>query len=178
MSRSTTTFRTRTVAAVTGAVLLMPAAALALGPIRASGPLTDLATSTSHALDDATARVQVVPAGDQTLVTLQVHGIDATLAGTPLGAHLHTGSCVEDDGPAAGPHFNIEVHEKVTPAEVSPHTEVWLDFTVTEDGTGSSVARVPFLVPDDAAASIVIHALPTAPDGSAGARVACLPVDL
>ena len=53
---------------------------------------------------------------------------------------------------------------------------MWLDFTIGVDGSGRSKALVPFEIPDGAAQSIVIHALPTDPNGVAGARLACIGV--
>ena len=90
-------------------------------------------------------------------------------AGRRFGAHVHTGPCVPADGPAAGPHF---AHG----APPSPVTEIWLDVIVDTDGSGSAAAVVPFAVPAGAARSIVVHERPTAPDGTAGGRLACLPV--
>lgn len=62
-------------------------------------------------------------------------------------------------------------------AVVGPSTEVWLDFTVRPDGTALAVALVPFVVPPGAR-SIVIHAMARMPNGMAGARLACLPLQL
>lgn len=62
-------------------------------------------------------------------------------------------------------------------AVVGPSTEVWLDFTVRPDGTALAVALVPFVVPPGGI-SIVIHAMARMPNGMAGARLACLPLQL
>lgn len=169
MTRST---RCGRLAAITTAALLVPAAAWALGPVGTSGPLADLAP-TDPTLDGATARVQVVEIDDGTLVSLKVHGVDRALAGRTLGAHLHVGGCTAGDATGTGAHYNSSGG-----AEVSPTTEVWLDFTVTGGGTGHSIAKVPFTVPGGGAGSVVVHAAPTAPSGAAGAKLACLPVAL
>ena len=78
---------------------------------------------------------------------------------------------------AAGAHYNVDVLAGLLPAEVSPDTEVWLDFELNERGEGRSSTMVPF-VPTDGERAIVIHALPTSADGSAGARLACLPLTI
>ena len=56
-------------------------------------------------------------------------------------------------------------------------TEVWLDFTVLPGGVGVATTRVPF-VPQPGNRAVVIHAEATRPNGTAGARLACLPVSL
>lgn len=169
MNRST---RPRMLAAVTTAALLVPVTAWALGPVRATGPLADLAPS-DPTLDGATARVQVVEVDDGTIVSLKVAGIDPSLAGRTLGSHLHVGGCTAGDAAGTGGHLNT-----TGGVEVSPTTEVWLDFTVTSGGTAHSIARVPFTVPEGGAGSVVVHADPTAPSGAAGTKLACLPVAL
>jgi hypothetical protein len=103
-------------------------------------------------------------------VHLIVRGLDRNAAGMAFGAHVHIGPCVEGDGAAAGPHYN-------SGGPPSPDTEVWLDFTVTNGGSGIGRTVVPFLIPPGGAASVVIHAMPTDPTGAAGARQACLPVE-
>lgn len=167
--------RTRSLAGLTLAALLLPVTAWALGPVRADGPMTDL-TAAHEALDGADARVQVVPTDDGTLVTLQVTGIDRALAGTTLGAHLHVGGCTSGADTTGG-HYN-HTAGTATPV-IAPDTEVWLDFTVTPGGNGHSIARVPFLVAPDGAGSVVVHANPTNPTtGAAGTKLACIGIDL
>ena len=73
---------------------------------------------------------------------------------------------------AAGPHYNVS---GTTPPLVSDQTEVWLDFTAATDGTGAADTTVPFL-PTPGTRSVVIHAEATAPNGTAGPRLVCLPV--
>lgn len=164
--------RPRTLAAVTTAALLVPVTAWAMGPVRASGPLADL-DAIDPTLDGATARVQVVEVEDGTIVSLKVDGVDPALAGRTLGAHLHVGGCTAGDAAGTAGHYN-----SAGGAEVSPSTEVWLDFEVTGGGNGHSVAKVPFTVPDGGAASVVVHANPTAPSGAAGPKLACIGVTL
>lgn len=139
-------------------------------------PLTDLSPD-ADAFDRAGVRARVVSrtsrsGSEMTLATLNVTRVNAD-AGTTFGAHVHVGPCVEDDGGAAGPHFNITDSRGETKV-VSAETEIWLDFTVTANGRGHSVALVDFAIPSGEANSIVIHALPTDPTGGAGARLACV----
>lgn len=156
---------------------LVPSTALAAPPTRASGPLTDLSPAVNPT-DGASARVHAVASASGTTVTLHVTGLDPAAAGTTLGAHVHVGPCVAGDGAAAGPHFNIDRYDGVVPPEVSPRTEVWLDITGNRNGVGHAVAHVPFHIPPGAAASVVIHALPTDDAGGAGARLACIGIAL
>ena len=160
--------RLSTILAALAAMLLVPTIALA-SPVRAGGALTDLQLTTLQPTDGAGARAQVTEHAGSSTVSLLVTGVDAA-DGTTFGAHVHVGNCVSGNGAAAGPHFNIG-------APASPTTEVWLDFTV-RGGVGSAVAQVPFLIPDGAAGSIVIHALPTDHTGAAGSRLACIGIDL
>ena len=135
--------------------------------------MQDLQVATSQPTDGATAQVVARESDGTTIVTLKVQALDHAAAGTMLGAHIHAGSCVAGNGAAAGPHYNAGG----TP---SPQTEVWLDFTIEANGTARSETTVPFVIPQGGAAALVIHAEPThqgppAP-GTAGARLACLPV--
>ena len=114
--------------------------------------MSDLAPSTVDPTDGSTAAALVVSRRNRgSLVAFQVRGIDRA---------------------AAGPHYN-----STGGAVVGPSTEVWLDFTVRPDGTALAVALVPFVVPPGAR-SIVIHAMARMPNGMAGARLACLPLQL
>ena len=61
------------------------------------------------------------------------------------------------------------------PPVVNRTTEIWLDFTVNGAGNGQSISQVRW-VPDPGQRSVVIHQSPTAADGTAGPRLACLPV--
>ena len=146
------------------------------GPlVRASGPLSDLQTAASP-FDGARAAVQIVASGDTSHTVLRVRDI-AGADGVTFGAHLHAGPCVAGDGAAAKGHYNTDVEAGILPPfnTISEETEVWLDFTV-DDGAGTATASVPF-VPLPGERSVVIHALATDHHtGTAGARLACLPV--
>ncbi|MGF1668578.1 MAG: hypothetical protein ACFCVC_20130 [Acidimicrobiia bacterium] len=135
------------------------------------GPLTDLAVEDS-ATDGAWAVAKATVTADRTTVNLTVRHLDLALGqpGTTFGAHVHVGPCAVGDGASALGHYNHG-------GGVSSETEVWLDFTITRGGTGHATAIVPFAIPARGARSIVIHALPTAPDGTAGTRLACLPLE-
>jgi Cu/Zn superoxide dismutase len=136
------------------------------------GHLVDLSTAAPDPFGDASAKLVMTSHGDGTRFHLRIRGIDSQAAGRDFGAHLHVGPCVAGDGAAAGPHYNAST---ATPPVVSDETEVWLDFTVTRRGTGSARTTVPFR-PTPGARSVVVHAEPTSPTGTAGARLVCLPV--
>jgi Cu/Zn superoxide dismutase len=154
---------------VLSTVALAPAACVRPTALVAS-PLTDLRPDADDPTDGATGAAFALAGKQSTVVSLSVHGIDAE-AGRTFGAHVHTGPCVAGEGTAAGPHY---AHD--TPP--SPDTEIWLDLTVDRSGSAMASAVVPFVVPPGAAHSIVVHERPTAPDGTAGGRLACLPVTL
>lgn len=141
------------------------------------GDLVDLQPTRTDALDGATAGVTVVEREGSTYVTFRLQHIDRTAATRTFGAHLHTGACVAGNGAAAGPHYNDDVARGVATPGVSRDTEVWLDFQVNAGGAGHALVSVPFTVQPGLRA-IVVHALPTAPGGAAGDRLACIPVDL
>ena len=101
------------------------------------GDLVDLSAATADPFGDASAHVVMTPNARGTTVHLRIKGIDAAVAGEAYGAHLHVGPCVEGNGAAAGPHYNVST---ASPPVVSDQTEVWLDFTVTADGTGAGDA--------------------------------------
>jgi hypothetical protein len=150
----------------------LPAAATTPSRARGAGELRDLQLTTEQPTDHATAQVVAVESAGSTTVTLKLQGIDHAAAGSTYGAHVHTGSCVEGDGAAAGPHYNTTAG-----TTVSDQTEVWLDFTVDDNGTASSTATVPFVIPAGGAGAVVIHAQHTNHStGAAGPRWACLPV--
>jgi Cu-Zn family superoxide dismutase len=138
--------------------------------VQAQGELTDLRSATDPT-DGANGRATGVRRPGQTVVVLNVRDIDHAAAGRTFGAHVHIGPCVIANGGAALGHYNHG-------GGISSDTEVWLDFTVTVGGTGHATAVVPFDIPMDAAASIVVHELPTDPaTGLAGARIACIGID-
>lgn len=143
-----------------------------------AGQLRDLQLATDEALDGASARLTMANHQGRSTFVLNVKGIDVTgpdsAIGHEYGAHLHLGPCVSGNGAAALPHYNTDVLAGVTPPTIDETTEVWLDFTVTADGTGHAVAHVPFVpIPGDRA--IVIHRDATNELGVAGPRLACLP---
>jgi hypothetical protein len=64
-------------------------------------------------------------------------------------------------------------------AEVSPRTEVWFDLLPNADGMAYDTTTVPFVPVDpDGVMSVVVHVSFTKPDGSAGTRQACFPLDV
>ena len=136
------------------------------------GNLVDLSTATADPFGDASAHLVMTPNAHGTLFHLRLQGIDPAAAGHGYGAHLHVGPCVAGDGAAAGPHYNVST---TTPPVVNDQTEVWLDFTAAADGTGAADTTVPFM-PAPGTRSVVIHAESTAPNGTAGPRLVCLPV--
>lgn len=162
--------RTRWMGLVVGAMVIGAAVPAAAGAgLFSKGPLADLSTADS-ATDGAWAVASATVVEERTIVRLEVKDLAGASAGATFGAHVHTGPCVAGNGAAALGHYNHG-------GGVSDETEVWLDFTVTGGGTGHATAIVPFAIPAGGARSIVIHALPTAPDGTAGARLACLPLE-
>ena len=165
--------------AVTAGVVLLQmtcgAAYASSQPIVSAGPLVDYATTTRGPLDGASAWVTIVPGSQESVVTLRVAGIDRAARGTRFGAHLHAGPCVVDNPTAALGHYNTDVEAGISPPRVDQTTEVWLDFTATGTGRGRSETWVPF-VPKAGSRSVVIHAEKTRLNGTAGPRLACLPV--
>ena len=142
--------------------------------IQSNEQLTDF---TAQPTDGAHARV-IVEATDSggTHVQLYVTGLDHDAVGRTLGAHVHRGSCVENNAAGAGSHYK---HGDQA-AQATPQNEIWLDFVVQPGGTGEADTTVAFTIPTDAAGSVVIHELatdPTTANGFAGARYACIPVD-
>ncbi|WP_461022856.1 hypothetical protein [Thalassiella azotivora] len=183
---------TRTVAAAAGALCLaaVPAVAQAhpggdgtsadrgrghVSTVVERGALTDLRPGTDDPTDGARAGFVAVGVGDRTTAVLTLRGVRAE-PGRTLGVHVHVGPCVEGDGAAAGPHYNVDAQTGREPVRVSPRTEVWLDSTIRRGGSSVAVARVPFTV-EPGTRSVVVHERPTAEDGSAGERLACLPVE-
>jgi Cu/Zn superoxide dismutase len=162
------------------AAVSLTAPAVFLGPlVHHHGPLTDLQSELASPTDGARGSVTAVVARTGgTLVVLRLRGLDRDAAGRTFGAHLHVGPCVADDGAAAGPHYNHDTAAGRTPPVGSADTEVWLDVTVGRGGTASAVARVDVRIDAGAAQSVVVHEAPTDPDGVAGGRLACLPIDL
>jgi Cu/Zn superoxide dismutase len=140
-----------------------------------AGALVDFAPLSTSPFDDASARLVMAQHASGTTFVLILSGVSKDAAGQTFGAHLHSGPCVAGSPLAAGPHYNQSVVEGAVPTVVSDDTEVWLDFTVRPGGTASSVALVPF-APAPGDRSIVVHAEATEHNGTAGPRLACLPV--
>ncbi|WP_410791710.1 superoxide dismutase family protein [Kribbella sp. C-35] len=137
------------------------------GPLRALAP--------HGPFESGRAVVVMVSQGARTTVRLKVTGVGRTAAGRTFGAHLHTGPCVAGDGAAAGPHYNTDVINGRKPARVDREREIWLDFTVSPSGAANASTAVPF-APKPGDRSIVIHEHATDHHGTAGARLACLPL--
>jgi len=157
-----------------------------------NGPLTDLSPTThdpsTDLFDGAKATATMMGVGDSTLFRLQVRGIDDSTVGKSYGAHLHQGPCGLDDAGAAtvGLHYNTSEFDAVKKAfkVINDQTEVWLDFKVDAFGNARSTTRVPF-VPTAGERSITLHASPTVHHatettaaGTAGAKLACLPLEI
>jgi len=158
----------------------------ASGTYEFSGALVDLQTQSVGPLDEGQARVTIVETADSTQFSLRVIGINLDYKNR-VGAHLHTGECVEGNGLAAGPHYNTDVLAGVKPhkVEISPETEVWFDLVPEvelpdDSGRAYDETTVPFVpVDSDGIMSIVIHVNPTnSTDGTAGSRQACFPLSV
>lgn len=168
------TLRVRTLVAasvVTIGILAATGAALADGgSARSTGP--DFAYGSDNPFNDASAAVHVVKTGNgQTRVTLHIRDVDAP-DGQRFGAHVHQSPCGAN-GSDAGGHYQ---HADATGSLEA--IEVWLDFTVNEGGNGHSRAARSWVLDETAPRSVIVHALPTAPDtGLAGARLACIDLD-
>ena len=139
------------------------------GSARSSGP--DYTYVGGEAFADATASVHVVHTGNGgTRVSLHILGVDA-LAGQTFGAHVHQNPCGVT-GAAAGPHY-----QDAGATNALADREVWLDFTVNAAGIGHAEAERTWSLDETTQRSVIIHALPTAVNGTAGARLACIDLD-
>jgi hypothetical protein len=147
-------------------------------------------TTLDEVFDSARAKITIDKGTDSTTFTVRLTGIDPSVAGTTFGSHLHTDACIEGKPLDAGPHYNdqVVVDGKKFPsltvdpalwAEVSPQTEVWFDLVPDEDGMALDTTTVPFVPVDpNGVMSVVVHQSYTKPDGTAGARQACFPLDV
>ena len=164
--------RIKTVIAATAiatAVIGVAGVAVAGGWGRSSGP--DYTYGTSNPFADAHAVVHVVETGQgKSHITLRVSGVDAP-AGQTFGAHVHQFPCGSDPD-AAGPHYQ---HAGAT--RKLEEREVWLDVTINKRGNGITHATRPWSVDQSLPRSVIIHADPTAENGTAGARLACIDLD-
>ena len=158
----------------------------ASGTYEFSGALVDLQTQSVGPLDEGQARVTIVETADSTQFSIRVIGINLDYKDR-VGAHLHTGQCVEGNGTLAGPHYNTDLLAGVKPhkVEISPETEVWFELAPEvelpdDSGRAYDVTTVPFVpVDSDGIMSIVIHVNQTDPTtGVAGSRQACFPLSV
>jgi Cu-Zn family superoxide dismutase len=156
-----------------------------------SGEVTDFTTTTPDVFQGARATALMIGMEGGSYFRVQIKDIGETAIGGDYGAHLHTGPCVADDPAAALGHYNNDAYDPDVIAGlrtkvVSDQTEVWLDFEVNSDGNARTSASVPFIPPEGDQYSIVIHAEPTVDHprengpavGSAGPRLACLPLKI
>jgi hypothetical protein len=173
-SQASPLWRRSATAAACAAVVVVGAAvapAVAGAALNFKSGLRDFAPAVDGPFDHANAKLTLVGDGS-TQAVFVVHGVDPAVAGQTFGAHLHLGPCVAGSGAAALGHYN----HSTSPRVVSPETEIWLDVTINDGGNAQSMARVGW-APDAGMRSVVIHAKPTAADGTAGDRLACLPVE-
>lgn len=147
-----------------------PAGAAGAAMVQAEGPVLNYTTASPNPLAGVTAKVRslTTPSG-RTIVTLHLAGFAEQYEGTTFGAHAHTGPCSLTV--SAGPHYT---QAGTTALE---EREVWLDFTVDDEGHASAQANRDWVFAPNGANSVVVHALPTASNGVAGARLGCLAVD-
>ena len=139
------------------------------GSARSSGP--DYTYVGSEAFVNAAASVNVVHTGNGgTHVTLHMFGVDAP-AGQTFGAHVHTRPCGQS-GAVAGPHY-----QDAGAADALEDREIWLDFAINDGGIGHAEAKRPWSLDETTPRSVIIHAQPTALNGTAGARLACIDLD-
>jgi Cu-Zn family superoxide dismutase len=126
----------------------------------------------------ATATLTITKTGYGTVVLLVATGLIPNRA---YGAHLHTDPCGADPEAAGGHYQNRKdpVTPSVNPVYANPSNEVWLDFTASPAGTGSSSSLHGWnFDPAAPPRALVLHAEHTKTGagtaGKAGARVACL----
>ena len=140
-----------------------------------SGAVTDYTATSPDVFDGARASAIMIGMDGKSYFRLFVSGVEAKDG--VYGVHLHQGTCVAGDFNAAQGHYNVTWDPARNLNElVSNKTEVWLDLDVTSRGNAQSTATVSFI--PDGERSIVLHAKPTAADGKAGDRLACLPFDI
>ena len=146
-----------------------------------SGDVTDYATNppattippvpNPDLFKDARASAIMIGMDGRSYFRLRVSGIDAKDG--VYGVHLHQGTCNTLDSVVAGPHYNVTWESIGLLGPDIKKTEVWLDLDVNSDGYARSTATVSFI--PEGNRSIVLHALSTKSDGTAGARLACMP---
>jgi Cu-Zn family superoxide dismutase len=112
-------------------------------------------------------------AGGKMRVKLTVSGLPAN---RPFGSHIHKLAC--SDASKAGGHYqNMPFPDGGTatdPAYANNMNEVWLDFTTDATGAGSAEATVNWVPRAGEAKAVMIHDMPTATGGVAGAKLACI----
>jgi superoxide dismutase, Cu-Zn family len=139
------------------------------------GALIDYTATSPDVFKGARASAVMIGMDGRSYFSLRVSGIDAKDG--VYGVHLHQGKCVAGDFNAAQGHYNVTWNSTTKLSDViSNKTEVWLDLDVDSDGDARSTATVSFI--PEGERSIVLHALPTAADGKAGDRLACLPFNI
>ena len=167
--RITRTAAAAVTTALAAAVGVATAAADADRPIRVEGPTVVHAAG----FEGTAVEVQAVTtASDRTVVRLRLSGLPASVAGRTLGAHVHVGACGADPLASGGHHVDADAPAG-TPLQ---DREIWLDSVVDPAGRASAVAVADWAVPAGGARSVVVHALPTAANGAAGARILCTDV--
>jgi len=171
--------------------------ALALGGMQAAsgetllqqvfpGWLTDLDTNgpapqyeTTGAFDSAKAKLKVTETSDgETKFSLEVRDIKPGFIGREFGSHLHNNTCVTDGYDGVGKHYQ---NPDADPAATLEEREVWFKVVPNEDGEAVYQTVVPFVPKDpdgNGAMSIVIHTDHTKPDGTAGFKEVCLPLNV
>jgi hypothetical protein len=179
-----------------GSALVLGGTQAASGAIEAKSwfrdTLTDLLTADGP-FDSAKAKITITErTNGSTTFRIRVRGINPSIEGTTLGAHLHVGQCLEGSGSLAGGHYNHDVvvgGKKLPAADVAPEhtarigpeTEVWFDLVPDQGGVAFDETTVPFVPVDpDGVMSVVIHDGPTNPaNGTAGTyRQACFPLSV
>jgi hypothetical protein len=152
------------------------------------GDLTDISPTTDDVYDGARATAMLIGIDNTTFVKVQIKGLEHKAAGEDFGAHLHTGPCGLDSAGAAtvGGHYNVSPKDaRGLFTVINNQTEVWLNFGVNSGGEATATATVPF-VPTAGERSITFHATATVAKqtaggpavGTAGAKLACLPLDI
>lgn len=159
---------------VTATLALSGTAALAQGLADQKASIDVGGPSVVHdaAFGDAKVEVRIIPvfSTDLTLAIMRVSRMPQSARLRTIGAHIHTRACATDPA-ASGGHY---LHATAPATRPLSGREVWLDVRVDELGRGSSVSLFDWTIPKGAAASVVIHNLPTdALTGGAGARLLC-----
>jgi hypothetical protein len=143
-----------------------------------SGTLTDFESTSPDVFKGARASAVMIGVDGRSFFRLRVTGIDAKddAKDVVYGVHLHQGTCDAKDWSLGLGHYNVAWDSIGLLGPDIKKTEVWLDLNVDSDGDARSTATVSFI--PEGKRSIVLHALPTAADGKAGDRLACLPFNI